>query len=559
MKMMRWFAAAGCLALTLAVSAQKKSATPKDTSPGTTYEPVYPPENNNYPLTEESKYQPGVPKGVEFKFTLNDSKIFPDTSQTITVYVPAEYTPDKPAALWVELDGLKPPMAPTFDNLLAKKQIPVLIAVGISPGTVKAAMGDDEKRLQRSYEFDGQSDRFARFVMQEVIPAVEAQKTPSGQAIRISSDPNDHAISGGSTGGIGAFTAAFLRPDYFRRVFTTIGTFVGMRGGEQEYVTVRKTEPRPLRIFMMDGANDEWGGGPEMGDWHMANLTMERALTFAGYDVKHIWGQGTHNGALGMQVFPDVLRWLWRDYPAPIVARAPGNPRLAELLLPGEDWVAAGTGSLPMAISADGKKYEALKDGGFSNGGKALAKDLHIRGLVVRANGDVYATADNSGGTLWRITPDGKETRLYEGIRGATGLAFLPDGYWLMVGQANGQHILDMRVQKDGAVDAVEPMYQVAMPPTADDAATGQLAFDTQGWLYAATRMGVQVFDRNGRVTGILPAPGAEAVTGLTFDVTDPHTLLISTASGKLYKRKVKVTGWPQSGSPIKLPQAGAG
>ena len=521
---------------------------------GTTYEPVYPPANDNYPLTEESKPQPGVPQGKQFTFQLTDSKIFPNTVQSITVYVPAEYTPDKPAALWVQLDGIGKEITTTFDNLIAKHQIPVTIGIGVASGKVPSARGEENARLQRSYEFDAQSDRLARFLMEEVVPAVEAQKTPSGQVLRISRDPNDHAIGGGSTGGIGAFTAAFQRPDYFRRVFSTIGTYVGMRGGEQEYVQVRKTEPRPIRVFMMDGANDEWGGGPEMGDWHMANLTMERALSFAGYDVKHVWGQGTHNGALGWQVFPDALRWLWRDYPAPVLAKAPGNPRLREMLTPGEDWVAGG--EMPVA------NVVALKDGGVRLGGNVLARDLQVRGAVARASGDIYVTAEKSGhngASLWRITPDGKETYLAEGIRGATGLAFSPDGLWLVVGQASAQHAIDMRVLPDGTVDAPEAMYQFAMPATTDDAGTGQLAFDKQGWMYAATRLGVQVFDRNGRVIAILPLPGAEAITGLAFGDADLRTLYVSTASGKVYSRKLKVTGWPQNAPTIKLPPPSAG
>ena len=191
-----------------------------------------------------------------------------------------------------------------------------------------SASPPDNPRFDRSFEFDSRSDRLARFLIEEVIPEVERHPTAEGRAIRISTDPNDRAIGGGSTGAIAAFTVAWERPDAFRRVFSAIGTYVGMRGGEQYYVLVRKTDPKPLRIFMQDGVHDEWPGGPEMGDWWMSNQTMNRALEFAGYDVRHIWGAGTHNGSQAAAVFPDAMRWLWRDWPAPIRAGEPGNPVL---------------------------------------------------------------------------------------------------------------------------------------------------------------------------------------------------------------------------------------
>ena len=127
-----------------------------------------------------------------------------------------------------------------------------------------------------------------------------------------------------------------------------------MRGGEGYYVQVRKTEPKPLRIFEQDGANDEWPGGPEMGDWFMSNVTMNRALEFAGYDVRHIWGAGTHNGNQADAVFPDAMRWLCEATLQPVQAQPPGNPRLKEITLPGEDWQHVGTGcAAHVAIGTD--------------------------------------------------------------------------------------------------------------------------------------------------------------------------------------------------------------
>ena len=113
----------------------------------------------------------------------------------------------------------------------------------------------------------------------------------------------------GLTVGICAFTAAWERPDAFSRVFTTVGTYVGLRGGDRYHTLVRKYEPKPFRIFLQDGSNDNNIYG---GDWWMANQEMERSLTFAGYEVKHEWGEGAHNGQHATKLFPDAMRWLWR-------------------------------------------------------------------------------------------------------------------------------------------------------------------------------------------------------------------------------------------------------
>ena len=119
-------------------------------------------------------------------------------------------------------------------------------------------------------------------------------------------------------------------------MFSAIGTYVGLRGGNVYPTLIRKYEPKPLRVFLQDGSNDLNIYG---GDWWMANQEMERALTFAGYEVNHVWGEGGHNGKHATEVFPDAMRWLWKDWPAPVKAGA-GSPQLQEILIPGEDWQA---------------------------------------------------------------------------------------------------------------------------------------------------------------------------------------------------------------------------
>jgi gluconolactonase len=530
-----------------------------------------PPPSNDYPLGEDSKPHSNVAAGKTFKFDLTDSKVFPGTTRTITVYIPAAYQGDKPACVYVGLDGLGFDAATVFDNLISQHAMPVTIGIGVSPGEVASASPPNNPRHDRSLEFDSLNDRLARFLLEEVLPEVERHSTPDGRPIKLSTDPNDRAIGGGSTGAIAAFTVAWERPDAFRRVFSAIGTYVGMRGGEQYYVLVRKTEPKPLRIFMEDGLHDEWPGGPEMGDWWMSNLTMNRALEFAGYDVRHIWGAGTHNGNQASAVFPDAMRWLWRDWPAPIRAAEPGNPVLKSILQPDEDWQVSSEdcasklasdlqGKIrcgpPAVFAADGKQYTAREEGGVQvTDGRTLGEGLNIRNLTVRNNGDLYAV---TGSELWLIRATGEKVRLDQDLKNASAVALTPDGLWLFVAQAGSRTGLSYRVRSDGIVDAKAPFYDFDVPAWSDDSGAAAIGMDRDGRAYVATRMGVQVFDRNGRVAAILPLPGNVVATSLCFGGRNFDTLYVA-GGGKVYQRKLRIEGAPPSAAPFELPPWGAG
>jgi gluconolactonase len=572
----------------------------RDSAP--TIEETVPPQSDNYALGPDSQPHPSVAAGKTFTFELTNSRIYPGTARTITVYIPAAYQGDKPACVYVGLDGLGFNAPTVFDNLIAQHAMPITIGIGVAPGVVASASPPDNPRFDRSFEFDSLNGRLARFLLEEVIPEVEHHRAPDGRAISLSTDPNDRAIGGGSTGAIAAFTVAWERPDAFRRVFSAIGTYVGMRGGEQYYVLVRKTEPKPLRIFMQDGVHDEWPGGPEMGDWWMSNQTMNRALEFAGYDVRHTWGAGTHNGSQAASVFPDAMRWLWKDWPAPIRSGEPGNPVLKAILQPGEEWQVAADGcplvtslaanpqgqifypGVPgiaeivaggkpircrqgalagaLAFGADGRLYLARAESGVKVTGSAgdgpptlLGEGLHIRNLTARNNGDIYAVTQSE---LWLIRAKGEKVRLDEGLKGASGIALSPDGLWLFIAQGSSRTGLSYRVRSDGRLDAREPFYDFYVPTWAEDSGAAGIAMDRDGRAYVATRMGVQVFDRNGRVTAILPLPGNQPATGLCFGGHDFDTLYVA-GGGKVYQRKLHIAGAPPWADPIKLLPWGAG
>src|SRR5215472_13305911 len=250
--------------------------------------------------------------------------------------------------------------------------MPVTIGVFVMHGRVRAANADSAlDRFNRSYEYDGLGDNYVRFLLEELLPDVETKKTSDGRAIRLSSKAEDRAIGGSSSGAICAFTAAWERPDSFSRVFSAIGTYVGLRGGDHYPALIRRFEPKPIRVFLQDGSSDLNIYG---GDWWMANQTIERALTFAGYEVQHVWGTGSHSGKHGTALFPDAMRWLWRDWPQPVKAGVSANNTLKDILIPGEGWRLVGEGYKDAGALAVSKTGEVL----FA---ECLNRQIHKIGL----------------------------------------------------------------------------------------------------------------------------------------------------------------------------------
>jgi enterochelin esterase family protein len=264
------------------------------------------PDDQYKQLTPDSQDQPGVPRGKLEKFTWNSSKVFPGTTREVTVYVPAQYDPARPAAVFVCQDGVLYKAPSVFDNLIARKEMPVTIGIFIQPGDFPLKPGEKpRKRRNRSLEYDTLSDAYARFLLEEILPKVGAQ-------YNLSKDPDARCIAGSSSGGICAFTVCWQRPDQFHKCFTTVGSFTNIRGGGVYPELVRKAAKKPIRIFQQDGANDIVN---QFGSWPEANKAMAKALDEKGYDHKFVFGQGVHSGNHGTQIFPDVMRWMWRDYP----------------------------------------------------------------------------------------------------------------------------------------------------------------------------------------------------------------------------------------------------
>jgi enterochelin esterase family protein len=266
----------------------------------------------DYPVNPEEKVQAGVPTGKLTQMPAWRSKIFDGTSRDWWVYVPAQAAAGKPLAVMVFQDGGGPKnwMPTVFDNMIAKGEIPPTVGIFINPGRF------DDNRSNRSVEYDTLSDKYARFLLEEILPEV-------GKTVTLTQNPDERLIYGVSSGGICAFTVAWERPDAFRKVASAVGSFVNLQGGEtgigggHNYPILirksvgndRKTAPKPIRVYLSDGENDL---DNPYGNWPLANQYMAKSLAWAGYDHKFVYGRGFHGDRYGRYLMPDTLRWLWR-------------------------------------------------------------------------------------------------------------------------------------------------------------------------------------------------------------------------------------------------------
>lgn len=555
-----------------------------------------PQDAEEYPVPAEAMKQDGVPEGtVNGPFDLK-SQIFPGTLRKYWVYVPAQYDPEKPACTLIVQDGLNRAQGwkipEICDNLIHAGEMPVTVGVFVEPGVVPPAVEGNQPRFNRSFEYDSRGDRYARFLLEELIPDVSKSYT-------LSSDPNDRALAGSSSGGICAFNAAWERPDAFRRVVSTVGTFVGLRGGNDFPTLVRKMEPKPLRVFLQDGSNDL---NIYAGDWWVANQDMLSALEWAGYEVNHIWGTGGHNAKHSAAIMPEALRWLWKGYPTPITTvPKDADSRRVNLFVPGETWkqISSGhtiaeapacdaTGELFFSDSKVGRIYRVGED----NKTRIFADQTgRILDLSFGPNGGLYAVKD--GKQIVSYDANAKETVVLGSVT-ASSLVAMPGGFYFADPSAPCVRFGDY----DGSETIAMPLLQPcsALAPTADHAfmhllapasqftlhaklgAGGELtdrqefgylhfrygstamsatdvAIDQSGRAFVATQLGIQVLDQLGRVNVILQSPSKSMITGLSFGGAARDMLFATTADGNVFKRRINTVGVVPHAPPVEMPK----
>lgn len=558
----------------------------------------------------DANSKPGVPEGKLVAMPTWKSKIFPNTERDWWVYVPAQYQPDGSAGVMIFQDGHDYQNGqgawgvPTvLDNLIAAGEIPPLVAVFINPGH------DPTKERKsvwnssnRSLEYDSLGANYARFLLQEILPEVE-QQWP------LSKDPELRGICGASSGGICSFTVAWERPDQFRRVLSTIGSYVNLRGGNAYPSLIRKTESKPLRVFMQETSGDH---NHQIGHWPIANKLMNAALAYMGYDLKFDYVEGYgHNSHRGAEIFPDAMRWLWRKektaaLPGKVKDDLAGDLSLNKLLIENEDWqqLTDGVGfSDGLSGDAEGHLYyNDLKGGGYwklspagvktklsdENGSGAkraadgrmvfcqgkskrlaavdlptnqleiLAENVQPNDLVVTPQGWVYFTNTGKGEVIAVEMKSKVMKTAASGIVAPNGIALSPDGGTLAVSEYKGAKVWAWRVNPDGTLDAGLPYmtlrrpidlrgeFAFAAPPPFQAASGGDgMCSDAQGRWYVTSALGVQVFDPTGRECGVLRHPAAGKQIVSVAFAGPERSWLCVAAGDKIFRRKVNATGAP--------------
>ncbi|MHA3773283.1 SMP-30/gluconolactonase/LRE family protein [Verrucomicrobiota bacterium sgz303538] len=569
---------------------------------------------DDWKLHPDAAEQASVPKGTVTQMPPWESKIFPGTVRDWSIYVPAQFKPDGSAAVMIFQDGHDYVNAkgnwrvPTvFDNLIAKGEMPPTVAIFINPGhdPSKGQPKSPWNGSNRSLEYDSLGDRYARFLLEEILPEVEKQYP-------LSKDPEKRAICGASSGGICSFTAAWERPDAFRKVLSTIGSFVNLRGGNAYPSLIRKTERKPIRVFLEDASGDL---DNPFGNWPLANQQMHSALKYMGYDVRFDFGEGYgHNSKHGGSIFPDAVKWLWRsEKPVPQIdtkGDLGGDLTLLRLLIDGEDWqpVAEGLGFAdgPCSDEQDNFYFSDMKAPGIfkvapdgtrtklsdepasglkfgpdgrlyacqgskkrliaigvseqPNSGalpiEVIAENVQPNDLVVSRKGHIYFTETGKQQVTF-VDPKTKTVRPVDtGIAGPNGIALSPDQGTLAVSDSKGANVWTFRIDADGGLSAKEPYMTMRLPiddkgefkfnepPPYKPASSGDgMTTDMAGRYYVTSALGVQVFDPTGRMCGVLTRPQLDKpLTSCTLSGPGRAYLYV-TNGDKIFRRKVQAEG----------------
>jgi gluconolactonase len=516
-----------------------------------------------------------VKQGTIKEFAFRQSKVFPGTVRDVTLFIPAQYDAKKPACVYVKTAGYNPREKTLLETMIATKEIPVTVGVFVQPGTLPAPMKGTADCRNRCFEYDAVNDNNVRFFDEELLPFIAKE-----YQLNLSTEGNDRCISGGSSGGITAFTAAWNRPEAFSRVYAASGSWVAFRGGHEFPTLVRKFEARPIRTFLTTATHDMENAA---GDWFLLDQEMNKALKFSGYDYQfriieggHVQGYAEH--------WQEAMAFLWKDWPKPVKA-GPSAPRVQELLIPGEGWKLVGEGfqstrspaynargevffadtannkihrigldekvsvfvdaaaqAHGVAVGADGTLFSISEKSGklmrYDAEGKSSVVLDGILGhsILARPDGSLYVTTNgdrpNAPGSVWLIK-DGQKKQVDTGIKFATGMAYRPDQWLLSVAEGHSKWVYSYQIAADGTLTNKERFFHLHVADWDDDAGAESVCYSIEGRQFIATRSGVQVSADDGPTQVILPVPDRAQVIGVALGGKDRDTPLFAPAQSR--------------------------
>ncbi|MDA9840649.1 alpha/beta hydrolase-fold protein [Rubripirellula sp.] len=549
--------------------------------------------------------QEGIPRGTIEQMPELISEVFTGTKRSWWIYTPQQYDASRPAALMVFQDGERMKSESRWrvpivlDNLIHQGAIPPVIAVFINPGQSVDKPRSNGKFSNRGLEYDSLGDRYAQFLIKEIIPIVESK-------YNISKDPAMRAIGGSSSGGICAFTAAWERPNIFGKVFTSVGSFTHLRGGNLYPALVRKTERKPIRIYMADTSGDVDNA---FGSWPIANQRMASALNYMGYDSHFEWAEGyAHNADFGSYKFPDAMRWLWRnENHQPVINTKDdlgGDLTLLDLLIPNENWELVADelgfadalcsdldGNLfycdmrapavirlnpetgeqtvvctesvsglefnpdqSLLFACQGSKNRIVSIDPKTGSVKSVTEGVKPNDLAVTKDGYILFTQTGKSEVV-RVDPlTGETTVVDHGISKPNGIALSNDGGTLAVSDYGGTHTWTFRVNAKGELDAkmptmpmrlrINPEGQFAFNEKPDYLPTSRgdgMAVDRKGRFYVTSELGVQIFDPTGRPCGLLPKIDQDQPLTTCILAGREHRWLYVAHGKRIYRRQLTI------------------
>ena len=566
------------------------------------------PAQQQYVPGPDSQPHDGVPKGTVTRgLILAPGKYYPGTPHNYATYVPAQYDPAKPCAFMIVMDGGTGGNTPVvLDNLIAKGDVPPTIGIFVNPGVLPALSETAQSRRERIFEYDNISDRFSKFLLEELIPEV-------GKKYNLSKNPDDRLLVGTSTGAVGAFVAAWHRPDQFHRVLSWIGTYVSMKGADTFPAMIRRTEPKPIRIFLQDGKNDHISADQPFGvfyggSWPINNELMYQAFQFAGYDARLEIGDGGHDGRQAAAMMPEALRWLWREYPKPIVVREPpaiGKPgweprgQVYAIVSADKPWEKVGAahqnltgpsvdkngnafyadrskiykadasgketvfrdnapGLSAVRVGADGRVYAAdlakkrIVSYGAQGDEKVVTSGVSATDLVLTAKNEIYFV-DTAAKSVGYVDAGGKKRMMPVEIAKPSALSLTIDQAMLVVGDGDTRYSWSYQLAKDGSIQNGEPFYRLDLPEAAPASDVAGVTMDAIGQVYFADASGIQVCEQNGRCGALLAKPELGTLGGIAMTSANDGNYLYASEGGQMFRRAVK-RGGVDVATPVKPP-----
>jgi len=400
-------------------------------------------------------------------------------------------------ALFVSHDGYQWADADAMYDLALTGECPPFIGIGISSGELPSALGEAKLGIRQN-TYDPPTSDYSDFVVEELIPFLVEK-----YHLSLSPDPDMHVITGGSSGGISAFTAAWYRTDFFRRVYMSSPSFIDLMGGEAFLSKIRKHEPKPIRVY---SEYSEYDALCDYGSDITAGQETENALRYAGYDAAYnyrsgFWHVSHYNNFEAALV---RMRFLWKNWQTEKIAPKGHNSHFEKFIDITKPWEKAEI--FP-------EKVRALSTGKFSAPGEYLPE----------------------GDKVVFVTPEGERRVVAEGFNDITGIAISGDKWRLFLCDKTKPHGTFMRILPDGSLEG-NYLHGVLETELCGHCQGGyDLCVDTDSRTYVATETGIQMVRYCGIADVILANPDGKPA--VKVEMGDDGCLYALTADGTVYRR----------------------